>query len=112
MEHQDWKTVVLNKPRAPAQKAPRPAVATISSTTAKPAYKIEQQVDSDTGKPLNYVSPEVAKAIIGGRVAMKLTQKELAQRLNLPEKEVKEIEAGKAVENKAVIARIKRLLGI
>lgn len=113
MDHQDWTPVVLRAKKSPPTTTVSPrTTATISSTTSKPVWKIEKQVDSDQGKPLNLVSSDVAKAIIGGRIAMKLTQKYLAQRLNLPEKEIKEIEAGKAVENKAVIAKIKRLLGI
>lgn len=114
MEHQDWETVVFKKKsqhEITREKVPRQNGHTVTPSQ-KPAWKIEQQVDSENGKPLNLVSSEVAKAIINGRIALKLTQKQLAQRLNLQEKDVKDIESCKAIENKALIARIKRTLGI
>ena len=37
---------------------------------------------------------------------------QLAQRLNILEKDIKEIEAGKAVENRAMLSKVRRALGI
>ena len=115
MIHQDWTTVVLKRPRPDSQQQRevqakyKPSV----SGSGKPAWKVEQQVDSDTGKPINLVPVETAKDIVRGRVAAKLTQKQLAQRLiNISEKDINEIESGKAIENKAVLAKIKRFLGL
>lgn len=111
--HQDWKEVIMKRPReesatTPVAKGPAPTTA----VGGKPAWKVEQQVDSDKGKPLNYVSADTARSIVGGRTAAKLTQKQLAQRLNVPEKDIKDIEAGKALENRALLARIRRALNM
>jgi ribosome-binding protein aMBF1 (putative translation factor) len=111
MDHQDWTTVVLR----PKKSLPPPSTtrkATTLTPSQKPAWKIEQQVDADGGKPLTMVSSETAKAIVGGRVARKLTRQQLATRLNLQEREIADIETCKAVENKALIAKIKRFLQI
>lgn len=119
--HQDWQTVYLRKPA--------PAVTTVSvqkqttangsagpaftNATSKPSWKIEQQVDDPNSKtPLPFVTKEDATKITQARIAAKLTQKQLAQRLNQPERVIKDIESGKAVENKALLARIKKLLNM
>lgn len=107
--HQDWTTVVLNQKNQQKQsqhvKAP---AATVSTTTNKPAWKIEQQVDSDKGKPIQFISKQDSDMLKNLRIALKLTQSELATRLNSKVKDIQDIEACKAVENKAVIASMKR----
>lgn len=117
MSHQDWKTVVIGKN---VNKKPTELVhkqqssqntATITSNQ-KPAWKIEQQVDSDTGKPLTLVPTDVAKLIIAARTAQNLTQSQLAKKLNISDKEIKDIESCKAVQNKQLISRIKKALNV
>jgi ribosome-binding protein aMBF1 (putative translation factor) len=111
--HQDWKTVVMKPPKEATQTHAVAKTQGATTTQAgKPAWKVEQQTDSEVGKPVNYVSTDIARTIIGGRTAAKLTQKQLAQRLNIPEKDIKEIEAGKAIENKGLLSRIKRALNV
>jgi len=83
---------------------------TISSATNKPAWKIEQQVDSDVGKPIKYVSKQDADTIKNMRIALKLTQGELATKLNIKNiklKDIQEIESAKAVENKSILSTMK-----
>lgn len=117
MEHQDWTPVILRNKKAISE-APKERVAKTQTSTAtltttnKPAWKVEQQVDSEVGKPVNRVSSEVAKQIINGRLAMKLNQKQLAQKCNMQESYIKEIESCNAVENKSDLSKIKRVLGI
>jgi putative transcription factor len=112
--HQDWEKVVIGKKKTETTTEKKPQVqnAITSIATNKPAWKIEQQVDSDVGKPINYVSKNISKSIIQARVALKLSQKDLAQRLNMQVKDIHEIESGKAVENKATLSKIKRFLKI
>jgi ribosome-binding protein aMBF1 (putative translation factor) len=112
--HQDWETVVLRKSK-PVQKETvnkNDAKITVSQIVNKPAWKIEQQVDGDSGKPLQFVSKEDARKIVDGRVGLKLSQKDLACKLNMPLKDIQDIESCKAVENKLVLAKIKRALNI
>lgn len=114
--HQDWEPVVFKKKNQNAAIVEKVAKKDVNNMTLvageKPAWKIEKQVDSEDQKPLNLVSSDVAKSIIGGRIAMKLTQKQLAQRLCIQEKDIKDIESCKAVENKALLAKIKKTLCI
>jgi len=115
MEHQDWNVVTFKK-KQPIQKEAQVKssviTATTSTTTNKPAWKIEQQVDGDNGKPIQYVSKADGQLIIQGRIAMKLTQKDLACKLNMQPKEIQDIETGKAIENKMVLSKIRKFLGI
>lgn len=114
--HQDWTPVVLKKKSAQpvivAQKRDSTTAASVSTATNKPAWKIEKQVDGDAGKPLTYVSREDARKIIEGRVARKLTQKELAIAMNMNHKDIQDIESCHAVENKMILAKIKRYLNV
>lgn len=114
--HQDWETVILKKKKVDdaRENVTKTSVnkTTISYATGKPAWKIEKEVDSETGKPLIYVSREDANNIIKGRIEMKLSQKDLANRLNMQFKYIQEIETCKAIENKQDLSRIKRFLKI
>jgi ribosome-binding protein aMBF1 (putative translation factor) len=128
-DHQDWTPVVFKKKSEVAGKKPVAFTASLGSfgsmttnqnknailhgATARPAWKIEQQVDDENAKsPIPFISKIDTHAVIQGRVSMKLTQKELAQRLNMQEREIKDIERGAAVENKAKLSKIKRFLNI
>jgi ribosome-binding protein aMBF1 (putative translation factor) len=115
MEHQDWNVITFKKKQIPQKEIQNKSniiTATTSTTTNKPAWKIEQQVDGDNGKPIQYVSKNDAQLIIQGRIAMKLTQKDLACKLNMQPKEIQDIESGKAIENKMILSKIRRILGI
>ena len=70
--------------------------------------KIENEEDTFVIKT---VSLNVSKRIAQKRCEQKLTQKELAFKLNLPEKIIKEYEAGKAVPNHVILNKIEKILG-
>ncbi len=114
LSHQDWQPVILRKHERKQEKETvgKKDAATLSSVANKPAWKIELQVDGEVGKPIVYVSREDAQKIITGRVSKKMTQKELACKLNMQVKDIQDIESCRAVENKAVLSRIKRILDI
>lgn len=114
-QHQDWETVVFKKRQPPKTEIqPRNQTSSHHHTSSKPtqtisgkpAWKIEELADADSGKPVTYVSRQDAQKIIQGRVKAKLKQGELATRLNIPESEIKAIESCKAIENKKTISRI------
>ncbi len=114
LDHQDWNTVVFKK-RNFASENRKNAVAqnkitTMSSVANKPAFKIEKQVDSDTGKPITYVSSQDAQEIIKMRTSRGLTQDQLACAVNFLPHKIKEIESRKAIENKADLIKIKKCL--
>jgi putative transcription factor len=57
------------------------------------------------------VSRSLSLQIQQARNAMKLTQKELAQRAQIPEAEVKSYENGTAIPNGQILQKINRVLG-
>ena len=80
---------------------------TMSTSSSLPAWKIEQMVDGDASKkPILLTSKEDARRIVDARVANKLSQKELATKLAMPLPLLKDIEAGKAVENRNHLIKI------
>ena len=56
------------------------------------------------------VSLSLSKQIAKARNSAKLTQKELAQRLNLPQTTIQNYENGKSIPNKMIISKIKQFL--
>ena len=104
MEHQDWETIVLKKP--PDQK------------------KIQQQISKAGPKPtpgVNYDEEGVAppkiptnlkKAIQQGRLAKRMSQKDLANKLNVSLNDIVNYENGKAVPNNQFISRIEKVLNV
>ena len=113
--HQDWRTVLLKAGSGPPKARPvlsrSPAPATMSSATGTPAWKVEQRADADDGKPISLVSRDDARHITNRRIALKLSQRDLAVRINVDVKEIQAIEACRAVENRALLAKIRRALG-
>ena len=116
--HQDWRTVLLKAGSGgtpsggtlrPASRSQAPA--TMSSATGTPAWKVEQRADADDGKPISLVSREDARHITNRRIALKMSQRDLALRINVDVKEVQAIEACRAVENRALLAKIRKALG-
>jgi len=96
--HQDWKTIVLSKPKI----QPKEIVKKPSSLPS----------ENDEIKSIKYVSKDISQIIINARCAKKMSRKDLAKNMNLKEDIITNIETGKAIYNGDQIARIKKFLGI
>ena len=95
MQHQDWEQVILTKPKV--HKPPATG-------------KKKEKEDSEFDIPKS--SFELKKCIQQGRLGNKLTQKELATKLNIPVKTIVDYENGKAIPNNAFIAKLERTLKV
>lgn len=83
---QDWEPVVIRSNTA-AKKAQQ------HSQSAKPMGNKEfRRLDTEEIPKLNKITREQAQAISTARNALKLTQKELAQKLRIPDITIKEYE--------------------
>jgi ribosome-binding protein aMBF1 (putative translation factor) len=60
----------------------------------------------------NKISLETSKAIIAARCQKKYSQDQLAKLLNIKKQVIVEYETGKAILNKQLLSRIKKVLGI
>ena len=99
---QDWEPVIIRK-------------TTTKTTTNKPhvVSKSNQVKSLESDEPtLKYIDKEVSQKIVDARVAKKLSRKQLAQGLMIPESVVADYETGKAIYNGAMISRFKKYLGV
>lgn len=109
LDHQDWTTIKVNKKKNTKE------VKESTNNKKKPvdlkAKKIEKKVEEDDLKHKK-ITPELKQQIIKSRCANSLTQKQLAQKCNLPLQIINDIETGRAIYNHVHINKIKRILKI
>ena len=104
MEHQDWTTVytLANKKLTNDEKSKQ-------KTGLSKEQKIEKQIEE--GKmAVKKTSTEIGKDIQKRRNSKGLSQKDLAQKINILPKIIMEIECGKAKHNPQLINKINRIL--
>lgn len=105
-DHQDWKQLVIKK------KSKKDNKQTNQNQEYNKIKKIENKADDDQLKH-NIYPIEFRKNIVFKRTReLNMTQKQLANRLNMPEKTIKDIESGIAIYNASHYNKIKRLLKI
>tara|TARA_B100000900_G_scaffold412520_1_gene434494 strand:+ start:4855 stop:5205 length:351 start_codon:yes stop_codon:yes gene_type:complete len=106
LDHQDWKTLIVKKTKEKPDKN-KPKIKKVIDPNVKMEKKIEE------GKMEHKkITNELRVKIQQGRASKNLTQKQLANSVNLPQSVINEIESGKAIYNPAHINKIKRVLGI
>jgi len=101
MNHQDWKPVILRK-----NTKPPPSTKQVQGNS-----KIKK-LDSDNPQPPKKISHSVKIEIQKARAIKKITQKQLANILNLPSQTISEYESGKAIPNKQVLSKMGKILGV
>lgn len=108
MDHQDWTTIIINKVDKD-KKLPKNIVK--KTDLPKPIINSSVKLDeNDEVINIKYVSKDISQQVIMGRIAKKLTRKDLANKLNLKEDIIADIETGKAIYNGNTIAKIKKCL--
>ena len=109
MEHQDWHTITVNKVVNEEKKKE------INKKKDKLANNLDYQLNKkeEEGKLKHKkITKELSKSIRDARCSQKLTQKDLANKVNLPLKIINDIENGNAKYNPGQINKIKRSLKI
>ena len=114
MHHQDWEPVILQKKQSKTltnndMRNGKFQVRTKKSESAQKMNKIDNETEKFTIKK---ISKKVSQEIQKGRLAKKLTQKQLANAINVSPKVINEMESGKAQPNEAVKRKIARVLNI
>jgi ribosome-binding protein aMBF1 (putative translation factor) len=105
-DHQDWKQVIIQtKKNKSSEHKPK-----VSNETLQDR-KLHKQVDEQNLKHKK-VSLELRTEIQQKRSLLKYTQKDLANKINLPVNIINDIETGKAMYNPSHIQKIKRILKI
>lgn len=103
MEHQDWTTKILNSKKSPNQGGDK------KQYTKTKEQKMEES--EEEGK-LSHKKMDLdfGKSLQKYRLSQGLTQKDIAQKLNIPLKDINEIESGKMKHNGQIMGKIKRLM--
>ncbi|KAL6221810.1 hypothetical protein ACLB2K_005205 [Fragaria x ananassa] len=126
---QDWEPVVIHKSKPKPQDLRKPKVVnqalrsgapvqTIKKSDAghnkkaAPAVSVKKLDEAAEPAVLDRVSADVRHAIQKARLEKKMSQAELAKRINELPKVVQEYEIGKAVPNQAVLAKMERVLEV
>jgi putative transcription factor len=94
MNNQDWETIFMTNSK---EKIPQ--------TGPKPP------IDTHQAEPLPKITVELKTAIQQARIAKKLSQKELAQQINIPVSVINDYEKGNAIPNNNFIAKLEKFLG-
>tara|TARA_B100000161_G_C33421973_1_gene355984 strand:- start:322 stop:639 length:318 start_codon:yes stop_codon:yes gene_type:complete len=104
MEHQDWDTVYVT-PKKTNQE---------SGDKKKQYVKSKEQKmnDAEEEGKLTHKKMDVnfGKTLQKYRLSQNMTQKDIAQKLNIPVKDINEIESGKMKHNGQLMGKIKRLM--
>ena len=108
LDHQDWKQVVIGQKKS---KTKSPKTKREKNPENRKLLKLEKKAENDELKH-DKVTKELRTKIQQGRASKGLTQKQLANNVNLPLQKITESENGKAIYNHKDINRIKRYLKI
>jgi DNA-binding XRE family transcriptional regulator len=111
MEHQDFKQVTLNNPQK---------VEALRKFNTKnviiPRKEHEQKIvkidENNNIVKINKISPVTSNFIRNARNEKKITQKEMAQKTNLPLKTINDIEKGSCVYKATDINKIAKYLNV
>ena len=101
MEHQDWKPLIINKKN--------------NKNEEKKQYiktKEQKLKESEENGNLSHkkMDLEFGKSLQKYRLSQNMTQKDIAQKLNISFKDINEIENGKMKHNGQLMGKIKRLM--
>ena len=121
LEHQDWKDVVFKKKQSTTltkedirksnynTKQRNVDNSSTNKVSSQRLYKIENETESFEIKK---VSLSLSKQIQQARLSNKMTQKDLALKINVTNKVINDYESGKAIPNNAIKMKIQKALGI
>ena len=105
MEHQDWTPVVVKKKNNFLNEDGTTKKEYVKSKATKLEENIEEGKLSHKKMDLSF-----GKILQKYRLSQGLTQKDLSTKLNIPVKDINEIESGKAKHNGQLMGKIKRLM--
>jgi ribosome-binding protein aMBF1 (putative translation factor) len=107
LEHQNWTPQVIRKKKDNIDGGSKKKI----SQSQQRDNKLMKKADNDDLKH-DKITLELRVKIQQGRSSQKWTQKDLANRCNLPVTVINEIESGKAIYNPQQINKIMRILKI
>lgn len=102
MEHQDWKPVVWNKKNKQKD----------TKHNQRQGNKTFRQLDSDNPLAPSKITLKYGQAIQKERCKNNMTQKQLAQKINVSVAVIRSYETSNTVPNGIILQKINKLLGL
>ena len=114
MDHQDWKQVILRNPNAKNNvKTKKTLVRSNTSNSNKLNNSVNtKKLDENDVVKIDKVNKTDIKKIQQARLALKLSQQDLATKLNVKKNVIIELESGKMTKNNQFINKVKKVLKI
>ena len=114
MSHQDWKVVTFKKKiKKPQNKKIVKKKPNLNLNSNKLKKNIStKKLESDEPPKLQKIDKNVAKKIQQARNALKMTQQDLARKINVKKSIINDIETGKLLKNNFLINKVKKALKI
>ncbi len=107
--HQDWNIVILhNKSQTVSKEIHRIPRLKHNNDTLVSVHKLYDNLEDFKHKR---VSKEIADKIKAKRIELKMTQSDLARKINVPLIAIQDIEAMKSVYDHKLLNKIKRVIG-
>ena len=111
MDHQDFRVITIGskdkKLKNVKKEIVKRNVSNNNSIINVNARKLENE-----DIQLKYVDKEVVKKIIQARTLQKISQQDLANKLNVRKNVITELESGKMLKNNQFISKVKKILRI
>lgn len=110
MEHQDWTTVILTKPKSTLNKSNNNSNNKSNKNNVGHITKKQREIEGDDIIKPKKISNDIKISIQKARLAKKMSQKELAQALGVQQQIIVNYENGKAIPNNQFISKIEKML--
>ena len=108
---QDWSPMVLSKSGQQRRSENTEQQRNMSKQSSSDANAKKLDKATEAGK-IEMLPRGISSQLLAGRVAKKMSQKDLATQLNIPVKTIQEIEAHKYKRDMALAQRMAKKLGI
>ena len=111
MEHQDWDIIYTRGNKELEKDKEKEKEKNKKNISFVKEKKIDKKIEEGNLKH-DKIKLDICKQIQQKRLERGMTQKELANKLNISPKIISEIESGKAIKNQQLISKIKKNLNI
>jgi ribosome-binding protein aMBF1 (putative translation factor) len=113
MSHQDWNIISISNSQKQKQNLPKDIIERKGDTSLQNELK---KVENETENfSIKIIPNQLSKDIMNARCKLKLSQKDMAIKLNIQQNVYTELENGKAIYNtqtKQLISKIEKIVGI
>ena len=112
MEHQDFRVITIGSKEKKKANLSREIVKKNISNSNN-IYKVNSsKLENSDEIQLKYVDRNVVKKIIQARTLQKISQQDLANKLNVRKSVITELESGKMLKNNQFVSKVKKALRI